>query len=75
MLKTDGGILFQIKLNVGDAPCCMKSLRYVTMKYTFLKENNFVEFNKLGFLELYADSIIASGMCSFPGPGLPDRAL
>lgn len=74
MLKTDGGISFQIKLDAGDARRCMKSLQDVTKKYTFLK-NNFLEFSKLGFLELYADSIMTSGMRSFPGPGLPDRAL
>lgn len=38
-------------------------------------KNTFVEFSKFGFLELYADSIITSGMRFFPGPGLPDRAL
>jgi len=52
----------------------MKSLQDVTKKCTFLKKN-FVEFIKRGFLELHADSVVASGMYSFPGPGLPDRAL
>lgn len=41
-----------------------------------LKKNNFVESRELGFFELSADPIMASGMCSsFPRPGLPDRAL
>jgi len=53
----------------------MKSIReYITKKYIFLK-TVFVEFSELGFLQSSADPIIGSGMCSFPLPGLPDRAL
>lgn len=39
------------------------------------KKKPTVEFGKLGYLELYVDAITTSGMRSFPGPGLPDRAL
>lgn len=60
------GISFQVQVNVGDALNCMKPLCCVTKKYTVLKKPHFMEFSKLGFLELYADCIITSGMCFFP---------
>lgn len=59
------GISFQAQVNVGGALNCMKSFCCVTKKYPVLEKPHFMEFSRLGFLELYADCIITSGMCFF----------